>query len=72
MSSAKAGRTQVTSGADMFFGRLLGVGDSATNAGAWDLHWGYRQAQVTAYSVYDWASDQVSTFQQNRTVDSWR
>ena len=65
-------QTQFTNGADMFFGRLLGVGDSATNAGAWDLHWGYRQAQVTAYSVFDWASDQVSSFQQDRTVDSWR
>ncbi|MFE5671096.1 hypothetical protein ACFQ58_05735 [Agromyces sp. NPDC056523] len=64
--------TTFTRTADTFFGRLLGVGDSATNAGAWDLHWGYRQAQVTAVSVTDWVIDQVSTAQQDATVDSWR
>lgn len=64
--------TTFTRSADMFFGRLLGVGDSVGNVGAWDMHWGYRQAQVTLFSVGDWVVDQVGTAQQNRTVDSWR
>lgn len=66
------GTTQVTDSADMFFGRLLGVGDSAASAGAWDLHWGYRQAQVTAYGVYDLISSRAGEAQDARTVDSWR
>lgn len=63
---------QLTTSADMFFGRLLGVGDSAAGAGAWDLHWGYRQAQVTAYGTYDLVSGRVDEAHDARTVDSWR
>lgn len=65
-------RTRATRSADMLFGRLLGVGDSASGAGAWDLHWGYRQAQVTVYSVYDTVDGRIEALQQDRTVDAWR
>lgn len=65
-------QVQLTRSADMLFGRLLGVGDSASAAGAWDLHWGYRQAQVTVYSVYDYVDGRIEAVQQDRTVDSWR
>ncbi|MGR0221148.1 hypothetical protein [Agromyces sp. ZXT2-6] len=67
-----ADNTRFTNSAGMFFGRLLGVGDSTANVGLWEMHWGYRQAQVTAYSAYDYVSSTVEDQLREVTVDSWR